>query len=321
MNRRTFFGALAGSLVAAPRVARTQQAGKVHRIGALTGTVGLDGLRQGLRDLGYREGQNFVIEHRDVEGRFERLSPAARELVRLGVDVIVAGGSESVAAARAASGSLPIVMTTVGDPVAQGFIKSLSKPGGNITGLVNFVNEITGKWLELLREVDPSLVRVAVLWNPPQPAHRGLLKEMEAAAISRGLQLHPLAVRTADELEPALVSAQRGGATGLTMLGSVIHFRNLRRIADFARQSRLLTVSWTSEFVTLGGLMAYGASTIDQYRRAAAYVDKILKGARPAELPVEGPTRLELILNARTAKALGIVIPQSLLLRADQVIE
>jgi len=313
------FSALA--VLAAPRVTEAQPAGKLHRVGVLTGSANVEALRQGLRDLGYREGTDVVILHQDVEGRFDRLDAAVAHLMRQRVDVIVAGGSESVQTARRATASIPIVMTMVGDAVGQGFIASFAKPGGNITGLSNVVDDLAPKWLELLRTVSPGIKRVAVLWNPPQPAHEHLLKTLETGAASLGLELQPLAVRTADDLDGALVAAKRERAGGLTMLGSVIHFRNLRRIADLAKRSKLPAVSWTREFVAFGGLMSYGVNQVGQYRRAAYFVDKILKGAAPATLPVEQPTSFELVINAKTATALGLKIPHSLLLRADQVIE
>jgi putative ABC transport system substrate-binding protein len=324
MDRRAFITMVGGSILVAPVAVEAQQAPKLYRIGVLTGSAtvaNVEAFRQGLRDLGYREGTDVVILHSDVEGRFDRLDAAVAQLMQHGVDVIVAGGSESVQAARRATASIPIVMTTVGDPVGQGFVASFAKPGGNITGLSNVVSDLAPKWLELLRSVAPAVKRVAVLWNPPQPAHKGLLKELERGAVSLGLELRPLAIRTADELDGAFGTVKRERVGGLTMLGSVLHFQNLRRIADFAKQSRLPAVSWTREFVMLGGLMSYGVNQVGQYRRAAYFVDRIFKGASPANLPVEQPTKFELVINLKTAKALGLTIPQSVLLRADQVIE
>jgi putative ABC transport system substrate-binding protein len=334
VKRRAFLCGSVAMLVP-PLKAEAQQAGKLHRVGVLTGmanvealrqgvltgSANVEALRQGLRDLGYREGTDVVIVQQNVEGRFDRLDAAVAQLMRSGVDVIVAGGSESVQAARRATISIPIVMTTVGDPVGQGFVTSFAKPGGNITGLSNVVSDLAPKWLELLRSVAPSIKRVAVLWNPPQPAHQDLLKELERGAVSLGLELQPLAVRTDGDLDGAFVTATRERVGALTMLGSVVHFLNLRRIADFAKQSKLPAVSWTREFVDLGGLMSYGVNQVGQYRRAAYFVDKILKGARPADLPIEQPSTFEFIINLKTAKALGLTIPPSLLARADQVIE
>jgi putative tryptophan/tyrosine transport system substrate-binding protein len=321
MERRAF---LAGSaaLLAAPLAAEGQQAGKVYRVGLLTDSVqAVENLREGLRELGYREGQSFLIEQRKTEGRFERLPAAVESLVRLPVDVIVAGGSESVRAARSATQTIPVVFTNVGDPIEQGFVASYAKPGGNITGVANMVAELTGKWLELLKEVRPSLTRVAVLWNPPQPAHQGLLRALESAAARLRLDAHRVSVRTSEELEAAFATIRGERVGGLTMLGSLLHFRSLRRIAAFAHETRLPAVAWTNTFPEAGGLMSYGVAEGHSYRRAATYVDKILKGAKPADLPVEQPTKFELVINLKTAKALGLTIPPSLLLRADQVIE
>ena len=321
MDRRAFLAGAAG-LLAAPLAAEAQPAGKVYRVGLLTDSVQVvENLREGLRELGYREGQSFLIEQRKTEGRFERLPAAVESLVKLPVDVIVAGGSESVRAARSATQTIPVVFTNVGDPIEQGFVASYAKPGGNITGVASGVAELTGKWLELLKEVRPSLTRVAVLWNPPQPAHQGLLRALESAAARLRLDAHRVSVRTSEELEAAFATIRGERVGGLTMLGSLLHFRSLRRIAAFAHETRLPAVAWTNTFPEAGGLMSYGVAEGHSYRRAATYVDKILKGAKPADLPVEQPTKFELVINLKTAKALSITIPPSLLLRADQVIE
>jgi ABC-type uncharacterized transport system substrate-binding protein len=321
MDRRAFLAGAAG-LLAAPLAAEAQPAGKVYRVGLLTDSVqAVENLREGLRELGYREGQSFLIEQRKTQGRFERLPAAVESLVKLPVDVIVAGGSESVRAARSATQTIPVVFTNVGDPIEQGFVASYAKPGGNITGVASGVAELTGKWLELLKEVRPSLTRVAVLWNPPQPVHQGLLRALESAAARLRLDAHRVSVRTSEELEAAFATIRGERVGGLTMLGSLLHFRSLRRIAAFAHETRLPAVAWTNTFPEAGGLMSYGVAEGHSYRRAATYVDKILKGAKPADLPVEEPTKFELVINLKTAKALGITIPPSLLLRADQVIE
>jgi ABC-type uncharacterized transport system substrate-binding protein len=237
------------------------------------------------------------------------------------VDVIVAGGSESVQAAKNATQTIPVVFTNVGDPVGQGFIASYAKPGGNITGVTNMVAELTGKWLELLKEVRPSITRVAVLWNPPQPAHQGLLRALESSAARLRLDTHPVSVRTSEELDSALATIRRERVGGLTMLGSVVHFRNLPKIAAFAKEMRLPAVAWTNAFVEAGGLISYGVAEGHGYRRAATYVDRILKGAQPADMPVEQPMTFVLHINLKAAKALGLTIPPSLLARADQIIE
>jgi putative tryptophan/tyrosine transport system substrate-binding protein len=322
MDRRVFIGTFMGGLLVAPTAAKAQQAGKVYRVGLLSASVqAVEGLREGLQDLGYRDGESFVIEQRNVEGRFERLQAAVVSLLRVPVDVIVAGGSESVQAARNATRTIPVVFTNVGDPVEQGFIASYAKPGGNITSVTNMVTELTGKWLELLKEVRPATMRVAVLWNPPQPAHHGLLSALESSAARLRLEPYPVPVRTTEDLDAAFASIRRERVGGLTMLGSLVHFRSLRRIAAFTQEARLPAVAWTNEFTRQGGLMSYGVAEGDQYRRAATYVDRILKGAQPGDIPVEQPTRFLLIINLRTAKALGLTIPPSVLARADEVIE
>jgi len=322
VDRRAFFGTLAVGAIATPLVAGAQQAGRVYRVGVLGGDPhAIEALKEGLADLGHREGQSFVIEQPNVAGRFERLPAAVDSLVKVPVDVIVVGGSEFVQIVRNATRTIPVIFTNVGDPVGQGFITSYAKPGGDITGITNMMPELTGKWLELLKQVHPGITRVAVLWNPPQPAHRGLLKVLESSAVSLQLQTRPVIVRTREDWEGAFAAIRRERVGGLTMLGSLLTFGGLRQIAEFAQQARLPAVAWTNTFPQLGGLMSYGVDESHQWRRAAAYVDRILKGAKPADLPVEQPTKFELVINLKTAKALGLTIPPSLLLRADQVIE
>jgi putative ABC transport system substrate-binding protein len=322
MDRRRFLLTSLACGLAAPLTAGAQPAGKVHRVGLLSDSVlAVEGLRQGLRDLGYREGKSFVIEQRKVEGRFEQLPTAVGSLLKVPVDVIVAGGSESVRAVRNATGTMPVVFVNVGDPVEQGFIASYAKPGGNITGVTNMVTELTGKWLELLKEMRSAITRVAVLWNPPQPAHGGLLRALEASAVSLRMKPYPVMVGTSEDLDTAFAAIRRERVDGLTMLGSLLHFRSLRRIAGFALDARLPAVAWTNAFTHAGGLMSYGVAEGHQYRRAATYVDRILKGARPADIAVEQPTTFELAINRTTARALGLTIPPPLLARVDQVIE
>jgi putative ABC transport system substrate-binding protein len=241
--------------------------------------------------------------------------------VRLKVDVIVATGSEGVQAARNATPTVPIVMTYVGDPVDRGFVTSLARPGGNITGVANIGDELDAKRLELLKEVVPRLTRVSVLWNPPQPAHAAQLKNLQMAAGSLGVDLQPVAIRVSEDLPGAFKTVLREGASAVTMLGSLLHSQNLTPIAELARKVKLPTISYNLRFPELGGLMAYAGKEDDIFRRAAVYVDKIFKGAKPADLPVEQATKFELIINLKTAKALGLTIPPSLLARADQVIE
>jgi putative ABC transport system substrate-binding protein len=323
MDRRAF---LAGSaaLLAAPLAAEAQQPGKVYRIGMLLAgdrPVQVEGLRQGLRERGYVEGQNVVIEVRHAGGRFERLPAIAAELMGLKVDVIVATGSEGVQAAKDAAPNVPIVMTYVGDPVNRGFVASLAQPGGNVTGVANLGDELDIKRLELLKEVVPRIARIAVLWNPPQPAHATQLKNLEGAARTLGVQLQPVPVRTSEDLEGAFSAILRERAGAVTMLGSLLHSQNLTRIAELARKANVPTISYNLLFPEVGGFIAYAAAERDIFGRAATYVDRILQGAKPGDLPIEQPTKFELILNLKTAKSLGVTIPRSVLLRADQVIE
>ncbi len=322
INRRAFLGTL--GLLAAPRRAEAQQAPKVYRVGMLLAgerPAQVDALRQGLRELGYTEGENVVVEVRHANGRFERLPAIATELVRLKVDVIVATGSEGVQAAKNVTQTIPIVMTYVGDPVSRGFVASLAHPGGNITGVANAAGELDAKRLELLKEAVPRLARVAVLWNPGQPAHSAQLKALEAGARSLGVDLLPVEIRVPEDLANAFARILRDRASAVTMLGSLLHSQNLMRIAELTRRANLPAISYNLRFPEVGGLMAYAGKEEDVFRRAAAYVDRILKGARPANLPVEQATRFELIINLKTAKALGLTIPPSVLQRADQVIE
>ncbi len=328
MDRRAFITGMTGGLLAAPLAAQAQQSGKVYRIGLLGASPpGSPGWRlwdvflQGLRDLGYTEGRDLIVEGRYSEGREERLSELAGELVGLHVDVIVAGAGQPVHAARRATTTIPIVMTNHGDPVGSGLVASLARPGGNITGLSILNPEVTGKRLELLKVVVPALSRVAVLWNPGNPIHRQELGQAEAAARALGLQLQELSVRSPDEYRGAFSAMAKEHAGALLLLGDLTVWLNRGRIAELAAGHRLPAIYVQREHVEAGGLMAYGVNLADNYRRAAVYVDKILKGAKPADLPIEQPTKFELVINLKTAKALGLTIPPSLLQRADQVIE
>jgi putative tryptophan/tyrosine transport system substrate-binding protein len=324
MNRRVF---LIGSIVgvfASSLPAEAQRVGKVYRVGMLLAgerPTQVQALRQGLQELGYTEGQNVVVEVRHADGRFERLPAIAAELVRLKVDVIVATGSEGVQAAKNATRTVPIVMTYVGDPIGRGFVTSLAHPGGNITGVANLGDELDTKRLELLTEAVPRLSRIAVLWNPPQPAHAAQLKNLEVAAQSLGVELQPVAVTVSEDLTDAFAAILRERTSAVTMLGSLLHSQNLMRIAELARKAKLPAISYNLRFPEVGGLMAYAGKEEDIFRRATIYVDRILKGARPADLPIEQATTFELVINLKTAKALGLTIPPSLLLRADQVID
>ncbi len=326
MNRRTFLCGLTLGTLSAPLAAEAQ-AGKVARIGHLSfgsATPGSrldEAFRQGLRELGYVEGQNIVIEYRWAEGRAERLPDLAAELVSLKVDIIVAAGTPAPLAAKHATRTIPIVMSSAGDPVGSGLVASLARPGGNVTGLSTFTRELAAKRLQLLKEVVPGVSRVAVLWNAANPYAVLNMRETQAAARTLGVQVQSLEVRGPDDFENALPAAIKGRAGALIVVDDPLTYLYRMRIADFAARNRLPATYGFREFAEAGGLMAFGANLADLYRRAAIYVDKILKGAKPAELPVEQPTKFELIINLKTAKALGLTVPQSVLVRADEIIQ
>ena len=329
MERRTFMAMLAGGLVAAPLAAEAQQAAKVPRIGILAGDMATaphmyEAFRQGLRDLGYVEGRNVAIEYRDAEGKLERFPALAAELVALRVDVIVAVNSRAALAAKQATKNLPIVFTNASDPVASGLVTSLARPGGNVTGLSNLAPELVGKDLELLTQAVPGVSRVAVLWQPGVLGGRtdkDMLKEAEVAARALGVRLQVVEARGPDDFDRAFSEMTRARAGALTVLGSTMFLFERRRLADLAARHRLPTAFPWREGVDAGGLMSYGMNFPDLYRRAATYVDKILKGAKPADLPVEQPTKFELVINLKTAKSLGLTIPPSVLGRADEIIQ
>ncbi len=312
------------AIISAPLAAGAQQPGKVARIGVLSLGSAVDALspfRQGLRELGYIEGQNIVIESRFAEGKAERLPDLAAELVSLKVDIIVAGGTPPPLAAKRATKTIPIVMTSAGDPVGSGLVDSLARPGGNVTGMSLFSPEITGKRLQLLKDVIPGISRVAVLWNATNPIAALSMRETEAAARTLGLHVQSREVHGPDDIESALQGAIRGRPSALFVLDDPLLFLHRRRISDFAARNRLPASAYFKEFAQAGGLMTFGPDLAYSSRRAASFVDKILKGASPADLPVEQPTKFELVINLKTAKALGLTIPQSLLIRADQLIE
>ena len=329
LTRRRF---LAGALVtaASPLAAGAQATKKVYRIGYLSTqsssaeAAQLHAFRQALRNLGYTDGQNVVIEYRFADGEVNRLAGFAAELVRLNVDVIVTGGSPGTRAALQATKTVPLIMTVVGDPVAAGFVTSLARPGGNVTGLTQMSPELSGKRLELLKEALPKISRVAVFFDAALGAQQlfAPLQESQVAAKTLGLRLQSLEVRGPNpDWDGAFKAAKSQGARALvTLPGPVIELHG-KHIVDFAAKNRLPAIYPTSEFVDAGGLMSYGPDRVDLKRRAATYVDRLLKGARPADLPIEQPTKFELAVNLKTARALGLTIPQSLLLRADQVIE
>ncbi len=327
--RRTFLGVIAGGLLAAPLAAEGQQPAKVFRIGIL-GTYPptapefahlWEAFTQGLRDLGYIEGQNLLVERRFMEGRAERLPGLAAELVSLNVSVIVAGGQPPPVAAKRATATIPIVMTNFSDPVGLGLVTSLSRPGGNITGLAFLTVELVVKQLQLLKEAVPNVSHVGFLTNPSNPGAALQRRGAETTARSLGLQLQVLEARRPDELAGVFAAMTREHAGALLLPGDSLFFHHLAQIADLAIKSRLPALFVPREFAEAGGLLAYGANLGDVYRRAAVYVDKILKGAKPADLPIEQPTKFDLVINLKTAKALGLTIPPSVLQRADQVIE
>ena len=327
ISRRAFLGTLAVFLLAAPLAAEAQAPAKVPRIGFLSARPPTDNpyfiesFWQGLRELGYVEGQNIAIEYRFAEGRPERLPALAAELVRLKVDVIVTGGPPAPEAAKQATGTIPIVFAVGGDPVAVGLIASLARPGGNITGLASISGELVGKQLELLKEVAPKITRVAVLQNPSNDSHPHMLRQAEGAARALGVQLHNVQARTSPEIDAAFAAMRSQRAGGVLVLRDPLFLTQRTQIAALAAKDRLPAVYGFKEEAEAGGLMAYGASVPLMYRRAATYVDKILKGAKPADLPVEQPTKFELVISLKTAKALGLTIPPSLLQRADEVIQ
>jgi putative ABC transport system substrate-binding protein len=312
-----------------PLAVKAQQAAKVPRIGylALDRAASphlIEAFRQGLRDLGYVEGSNVVIEYRDAKGKFERVPALAAELVALKVDVIVAGGTPLILAAKQATRTLPIVFAAASDPVTDGLVTSLARPGGNVTGLSNIAPELVGKRLELLKQAVPGVSRVAFLWQPggiSERTEKDMRKEAEVTARALGVRLQFLEVRGPADFDRAFSDMTRAQAGALTSLGGSMFFNERRRLVDLAAKNRLPALYQQKEFVDVGGLMAYGANLADNFRRAASYVDKILKGTKPGDLPIEQPTKFELVINMKTAKALGLTIPPSLLQRADQVIQ
>jgi putative ABC transport system substrate-binding protein len=326
-TRRAFIGALAISLLAAPLAADAQAPAKVPRIGFLLPLAPtdnpylLEAFRQGLRELGYVEGQTITIEYRFAEGRAERLPALAAELVRLKVDVIVTGGPPAPEAAKQATGTIPIVFAVAGDPVHEGLVANLARPGGNITGLASIAPELVGKQLEMLKEVVPKVSRVAVLQNRSNQTYPNRLRQAEGAAKALGVQLHIAQAGTPPEIDAAFAAMRSQRAGGVLVLRDPLFLTQRTQIAALAAKSRLPAVYGFREQAEAGGLMSYGASVPIMYRRAATYVDKILKGAKPADLPVEHPTKFELVINLKTAKALGLTIPPSLLQRADEVIQ
>jgi len=329
MKRREFITLLGGAAVGWPVAANAQQADKIARIGWLGQNLApnpqaREAFRQGMRDLGYVEGRNLVIEYRDAEGKLDRLPALAAELVALKVDVIVALNTLQSLAAKQATRTIPIVFAGVADPVRAGLVTSLARPGGNATGFSTLAVDLVGKCLELLTQAVPGVSRVAFLWLPDNLGGRtetDMLKEAEVAARALGVRLQFIEARGPEDFDRAFADMISAGVGALTMLPSLTLLNERRRLVDLAAENRLPAVYFWRGFVDAGGLMAYGVNGADLERRAATYVDKILKGAKPGDLPVEQPTKFELVINLKTAKALGITIPPTLLARADEVIE
>ncbi|MDZ4347015.1 MAG: ABC transporter substrate-binding protein [Candidatus Binatia bacterium] len=326
MGKKLFSLALGAMLFALSIPAQAQQPTNIPRIGYLT-TVSLSAIsarieafRQGLRELGYVEGKNIVIEYRSAEGKPDRVPALAAELVRLKVDIIVTTGSAPTRAAKEATSTIPIVMTNDADPIATGFVASLARPGANITGLSTLAPQLSGKRLEILREVVPKLSRVAVFGTSTQPGHAQELREVELVAKAFGVKLQYLDVLEPNDIETAFRAATKGRAQAVLMLPGPVLISQRTQVVDLAVKNRLPAIYWRSDFVEAGGLMVYGVNLNDLDRRAATFVDKILKGRTPADLPVEQPMKFEFIINLKAAKQIGLTIPPNVLVRATRVI-
>jgi len=327
MERRAFVALSVGGLLAVPFISGAQPPGKVYRVGAVSagtswveGSQFLEALRQGLRSVGYIEGKNLVLERRNAEGRYERLPELIRDLIRLKVDLIYGLGPPGVQAALHAGTTIPLVVVDLeSDPIERGFVASLSRPGGHITGLFLDMPEITGKWLELLRGAAPKISRVAVLWDATTGTAQ--VKATEVAAQALALQVQTFAVEGHATFGDVLDAVHGARFGGLVVLSSPFLLQQRQRLAHFARENRLPAISMFREFAEEGGLMAYGPNYVDMTRRGALAIDRILKGAKPGDVPIERPERFDFVINLKTAKALGLTIPPSLLQRADQVIE
>ena len=324
MRRREFITLLGGAAAVGPLAARAQQAGSRHTVGILSAsgapalnTVFVDALSE----LGWVEGKNVVFEHRYADDRLERLPGLAADLIRLKVDVIAAAGTLAPLAAKQASSTIPIVMTAAGDPLGSGLVASLARPDGNVTGMSLMAPDLGGKRLELLKEVLPRLDRVAVLWNAANPYSALVFKETQAAGQTLGLEVQSLEVRAPDDFDGAFEAARRQRPDALITVEDPLTASHRQRVADFTAEQQLPSLHGVREFAAAGGLMSYGANLADLFQRAAGYVDKILRGAKPADLPVQQPTKFELVINLKTAKTLGLTVPLTLLASADEVIE
>jgi putative tryptophan/tyrosine transport system substrate-binding protein len=321
MRRRDLVSLVGGMALAWPFSGRAQQSATIPRIGIIDDSPIWNVFRQSLRDLGYLEGQNIAYEYRYAGGLPDRLAWVCAELVRRPVDLIATFGTPATLAAKEATKTIPIVMINIGDPVGAGIVSSLARPGGNVTGNTILGPDVAGKRLQLLKELIPSLSRVAFLWNPNNASHPAQLAELKIAVQTLGMTLLPVAVRTSDEFEGAFAAMMSGRADAFLMTADPLHQISIIRIIDFLTNNRLPGMFLSREIVVAGGLISYGASVPDLFRRGAWYVHKILQGTKPADLPVEQPTKFELVVNMKTAKAIGLSIPESFLLRADEVIE
>ena len=326
MRRREFIALLSGAAAAGPLAARAQPSGKTYRIGFLgPGSYAerkrdIDALQKGLRRLGYEEGRNIVIEYRWAEGRYDRLPELTAELVKLNVDVLVTAGTPGALAAKQATSTIPIVLAAVGDPVAAGIVDSLARPGGNVTGLTFFFVEICAKRVELIKEAIPGLSRIAVLINPANPSHLLALSAMQGMASALGAELVPVEARGLDDIADTIAATTARRAPGLVTIDDPLFASIARQIAELALQNSVPMIGFKPQ-AEAGALMEYGVDLADLYSRSAAFVDKILKGTTPADLPIERAVKFELVVNLKSAKVLGIELPTSLLIRADQVIE
>jgi len=321
MKRREFISLISGAAITAPFGARAQQPNKTPHIGIIDDSPLWDQFRLGLRDLGYVDGRNIVIDSRSAQNDFDQLRQAARELTSLPVNVLVTQGSPATRAARQATSIIPIVMINVGDPVRARFVTDLAHPGANITGTSNLAPDLIGKRIEILKECVPGLARVAFLWNPDNDSNLAFLEELIIAVPALGLQLISVPMRTGNDFGGAFAGMMERRPNAFSMTDDGLLQRLLGQIIDFVARHRLPAMYQSREDVEAGGLMSYGASQSELFRRSAWYVHRILQGAKPAELPIEQPTKFELTINLRTAKALGLTVPPALLRRADEVIE
>jgi putative ABC transport system substrate-binding protein len=329
LKRREFIMLLGGTAAAAwPLAARAQEGERMRRIGALSGAADEAGIqarfeafRQALAQLGWTDGRNMRIDYRWGEAKADNIRKHAAELAALAPDVILVTGTASLAAMLEATRTVPIVFVIVPDPVGSGFVDSLSRPGGNATGFMQFEYSLSGKWLELLKEIAPHVTRAAVVWDPTLPAGIGQFAIIQSVASSLGVEVIPINTRSASEIERGLAAFASSGNGGMVVTATTTTFFHRKLIATLSTRHKLPAVYSTRDFVTMGGLISYGADFIDQYRRAAQYVDRILRGEKPADLPVQAPTKYELLINLKTAKGLGITVPPTLLARADEVIE